>query len=183
MASTSLRSGMVRSWGDSRVGYQPSWSRIPVWSQCHTGGEWTRPVNMVDYIVLLLLQLHVSCATNQTSLRFVNQTSNRFPLKQWRGQVSMSKLTNAVWKLNFYSQGVVVLHYGSLRPSVRASAKHIAECHCYTQKCINMRISYSTYLYHTYERCTCTNVISLQVLTAKMLEHSEMAFLTSRSAS
>ena len=52
MASTSLRSGMVRSWGDSRVGYQPSWSRIPVWSQCHTGGEWTRPVNIVDYFYL-----------------------------------------------------------------------------------------------------------------------------------
>ena len=61
MASTSLRSGMVRSWGDSRVGYQPSWSRIPVWSQCHTGGEWTRPVNIVDYFYLC----------SQTGLRFV----------------------------------------------------------------------------------------------------------------
>ena len=58
MAFTSLRSGMVWSWRDSRVGYQPSWSRIPVWSQCHTGGEWTRPVNIVDYFYFAVILFH-----------------------------------------------------------------------------------------------------------------------------
>ena len=119
MAFTALRSGMVWSWGDSRVGYQPSWSRIPVWSQCHTGGKWTtcRPVEIVDYFYLCS---HLITLTESACPLLINQPITDFFLNSEKdrflcpGRNSWPMMCQG---LIFYSQAtccIVVLHNGSL---------------------------------------------------------------------
>jgi len=73
---TSPRPCVVWSWGDSRMGYQPSWSRIPLWGQCHTGSE-------LVAISTSVLQLHTSYSKHNTIWGWVQSLDWTTGLDYW----------------------------------------------------------------------------------------------------